>query len=188
MFLEGGIMPTYAWVSPTGHIEPTGEWVNPANVYDGNWDTYAYNVTVHDGWTVFIVLTLTGNMWIDRIRFKYNECVLDKKIDIDVYDVNAGVWVNEVESIYEYGVKHEAAIPMIYTDRVRVRIEGSPTDYLHEIDVEQVIPDTPPPPPPPNAPEVYRETKKEQKGQPVLLHTARDRVVHRVTVIKPWVV
>lgn len=184
-------MPTYQWVSPTGHIEPTGNWNNPANAYDGNWNTYADNSTYVGDWTVFIILTLPGNMWIDKIRFKYLRAwypTYPKKIDVDVYNVNTGAWEDVIEADYDGGVQHTITLPSVYTDRLRIRLENGCGlyGYLYEVDVEQVIPD-PDVPTPPNPPETYQTITKETKGKPPE-KTTRIRTLHRTTRIAPWVV
>jgi hypothetical protein len=177
-------MPTYSWVSPTSHSDPSLTWQDPANAYDGDWDTSAWNIK-GAGYTAFLTLILPSTMWIDRIRFKYAHDIANKKIDIDVYDVDAGSWVNIIDAAYPYNVQNTIVLPVEKTDRIRVRIDNALFVVLFEVDVEQVIPDTPAPPS--NPPEVYVKRETKQMGEPTL-ETTRVRVLHRVTEIKPVVI
>ena len=181
-------MPTYQYVSFVNHSDPSGDWQNPGRAYDGDWGNYSWNQTFHAGWTNFLELILAATIWIDRIRFKYAQAFGGKKIDIDVYNSDLDVWQHVVEEVLPYHTQQTVIIPSTHTDRVRVRIDNIADEaYIYEVDVRQVIPDTPEPPP--NPPEVYQtttktqETNKTQGGE-----LTRMRMLHRITVIKPWVV
>ena len=185
-------MPTYQWVSFVNHSDPSGDWQDPAKAYDGDWTSrwygdIAWNVSFYAGWTNFLELILAAAIWIDKIRFSYGHSFANKKIDIDVYNSELGVWQHVIEQFLVYGTQHTASLPSTRTDRVRVRIDNTgPEAYLYEVDVRQVIPDTPEPPP--NPPEVYQTIMKTQETNKTQGEVTRMRMLHRTTMIKPWVV
>lgn len=180
-------MPTYQYVSFVNHSDPSGDWFNPGRAYDGDWSNFARNDHFYAGWTNFLELILAATIWIDRIRFKYAQAFAGKKIDVDVYNSDLGVWQHVVEEVLPYYTQQTVIIPSTSTDRIRVRIDNvGPEAFLYEADVRQVIPDTPEPPP--NPPEVYHTTTKTQKTNRTDGKLTRMRMLHRTTVIKPWVV
>lgn len=188
-------MPTYSWVSPTGHIEPSGDWHNPANAYDGNWATNA-DVQAHywDGIsypTNYLTLTFAALMYIDRLNFKYNlSSYAGSKIQIDVWNQDMGAWDSfYLDGVLDFDTTVELIIPTKHTDRVRIRAELSGVSFLlYELRAEQVTPDLPAPPPaPPNPPETIDQKIEERTQSPTLGFT-RIRTLHRTTKLKPWVI
>lgn len=187
-----------SWISPTGFTDATSTWTDEPNTYDDDWNTFATGVSTGVGgpWypTGFLELLLPSAMWINKIRFKYDASLATKKIDLDVYNVETGLWEDIIFDDYTYLVVHEVSFEAKYTDRVRVRIQtgdktGGKVARLWELAVLQIEA-------PFNPPEIYvtkargsptpePATHAVNEGNPLRL--ARLRWLRRTTTTQPHV-